>query len=142
MLLWCPACSARHIDAGEHVTKAHHTHACQICGHVWRPAIEPTVGVQYLPGFKNDALPIADAWTQMLEGDRELRRSIHQAIATALGVEMERLVVRIETGFGAAPITIVRVSLDGRLLAFDAGKVHGLFAELSANVHLKQEDMP
>ncbi len=38
---------------GEFATKPHHTHACQSCGMVWRPAIGPTVGVQFLPGFKN-----------------------------------------------------------------------------------------
>lgn len=59
MLLWCPECRARHIDTGIFVTKPHHTHACQTCGHVWRPAIVPTVGVQFLPGFKNE--PVADA---------------------------------------------------------------------------------
>ncbi len=46
--------SAGHVDLGEFATKPHHTHACQRCGHVWRPAIVPTVGVQFLPGFKND----------------------------------------------------------------------------------------
>jgi len=57
MLLWCPAhgCGERHIDVGEFATKVHHTHACQACGFVWRPAIEPTVGVQFLPGFKDEA---------------------------------------------------------------------------------------
>lgn len=54
MLLWCPECRGRHIDEGEFATKVHHTHACQHCGHVWRPAIVPTVGVQFLPGFKNE----------------------------------------------------------------------------------------
>lgn len=54
MLLWCPECCDRHIDEGEFATKSHHTHACQKCGHVWRPAIVPTLGVQFLPGFKND----------------------------------------------------------------------------------------
>ena len=34
-------------------TKPHHTHACQHCGHVWRPAIVNTVGVMFLQGFKN-----------------------------------------------------------------------------------------
>ena len=53
MLLTCPICSARHIDRGEFETKVHHTHACQTCGHVWRPAIVPTVGVQFLPGFRD-----------------------------------------------------------------------------------------
>jgi hypothetical protein len=54
MLLWCPQCTTRHIDEGEFATKPHHTHACQSCGHVWRPAIEPTYGVRFLPGFKNE----------------------------------------------------------------------------------------
>ena len=54
MLLWCPECSERHIDVGNFATKPHHTHACQSCGHVWRPAIVPTVGVRFLPGFKNE----------------------------------------------------------------------------------------
>jgi hypothetical protein len=53
MLLWCPECGDRHIDVGEFATKVHHTHACQSCGMVWRPAVIPTVGVQWLPGFKN-----------------------------------------------------------------------------------------
>lgn len=53
LLLWCPECGERHIDVGAFATKSHHTHACQRCGHVWRPAIIPTVGVQFLPGFKN-----------------------------------------------------------------------------------------
>jgi hypothetical protein len=53
MLLHCPMCSERHFDEGEFATKPHHTHACQVCGHVWRPAVVPTVGVRFLPGFKN-----------------------------------------------------------------------------------------
>lgn len=56
MLLWCPGCGARHVDVGEFATKEHHSHACQSCGHVWRPAIVATVGVQFLPGFKNDGV--------------------------------------------------------------------------------------
>ncbi len=51
MLLWCPSCPARHIDSIN--IKAHHTPACQHCGMVWRPAIEQTIGVQFLPGFKD-----------------------------------------------------------------------------------------
>jgi uncharacterized Zn finger protein len=57
MLLWCPECCERHIDVGEFATKPHHTHACQHCGHVWRPAIVPTTGVKFLPGFKNEESP-------------------------------------------------------------------------------------
>lgn len=54
MILHCPMCHARHIDKGEFATKPHHTHACQSCGLAWRPAIHPTVGVQFLPGFKDE----------------------------------------------------------------------------------------
>lgn len=53
MILTCPMCNARHIDVGTFAVKLHHTHACQSCGHVWRPAIEPTCGVRFLPGFKD-----------------------------------------------------------------------------------------
>jgi hypothetical protein len=52
MILFCPN-GHRHIDEGEYATYPHHTHACQTCGIVWRPAIVQTVGVQFLPGFKN-----------------------------------------------------------------------------------------
>lgn len=52
--LHCPACGELHIDEGEFADKVHHTHACQSCGEVWRPAVEPTVGVRFLPGFKNE----------------------------------------------------------------------------------------
>lgn len=51
MLLWCPECGGRHIDEGEFVTRVHHTHACQHCGMVWRPSVEATRGVRFLPGF-------------------------------------------------------------------------------------------
>lgn len=53
MYLTCPKCNARHIDEGAFVHKPHHTHSCQSCGLTWRPAIGYTVGVQFLPGFKN-----------------------------------------------------------------------------------------
>lgn len=55
MRLNCPACGELHVDEGEFATKPHHTHACQHCGMVWRPAVVPTVGVYFLPGFKNGA---------------------------------------------------------------------------------------
>lgn len=62
MYLTCPKCGARHVDAGEFATKPHHTHSCQECGLTWRPAVVPTVGVQFLPGFKDERkLPSADA---------------------------------------------------------------------------------
>lgn len=55
MLLACPMCHERHIDEGAFATEiVHHTHACQHCGMAWRPAIVPTIGVRFLPGFKNE----------------------------------------------------------------------------------------
>ncbi len=54
MRIICPECGELHIDEGEFATKAHHTHACQACGCVWRPAVVATVGVRFLPGFKNE----------------------------------------------------------------------------------------
>lgn len=54
MLLYCPECKARHYDEGIWRKKHHHTHACQHCGFVWRPAVCNTVGVKFLNGFKND----------------------------------------------------------------------------------------
>lgn len=56
----CPICRTLHVDGlAEDGTdwskKPHHTHACQECGHVWRPAIVNTIGVRFLPGFKNEA---------------------------------------------------------------------------------------
>jgi hypothetical protein len=53
MRLLCEACRELHIDEGEFATRPHHTHACQHCGSVWRPAVVATVGVQFLPGFLN-----------------------------------------------------------------------------------------
>ena len=53
MLIWCPMCHARHIDEGEFATKPHSTHSCQSCGFSWKPSKADTVGVQFLPGYKN-----------------------------------------------------------------------------------------
>lgn len=58
--LECPACGDLHVDEGEFATRPHHTHACQHCGAVWRPAVVPTVGVRFLPGFKNVAPEASD----------------------------------------------------------------------------------
>lgn len=54
MRITCPDCGALHIDEGEWATRVHHTHSCQGCGLTWRPAVVPTVGVRFLPGFKNE----------------------------------------------------------------------------------------
>ena len=64
MRLPCEKCGQLHIDEGEFAEKSHHTHACQCCGHTWRPAIVPTVGVRFLPGFQN--VDHAPDWSHVL----------------------------------------------------------------------------
>ncbi len=71
MILHCPECGARHIDDGAFATKPHHTHSCQECGLTWRPAVVPTVGVQFLPGFKNASPAGPDAVTPASAIDNE-----------------------------------------------------------------------
>lgn len=55
--LYCPAtltavdgtqrmCGFRHIDEGMWAHRPHKTHVCKACGHHWRPAAMPTVGVK------------------------------------------------------------------------------------------------
>lgn len=44
----CEKCNELHVDEGEWVLKPHHTHECQKCGHVWRPAKFNTTGVRFL----------------------------------------------------------------------------------------------
>jgi hypothetical protein len=63
MRLPCPKCGELHIDEGEFATKSHHTHSCQHCGLTWRPAVVATVGVRFLPGFRND---VAVDWKGVL----------------------------------------------------------------------------
>jgi predicted RNA-binding Zn-ribbon protein involved in translation (DUF1610 family) len=54
MILTCPSCGERHIDEAAFEKVAHHTHACQGCGMVWRPAKVNTHGVRFLPGYTNE----------------------------------------------------------------------------------------
>lgn len=53
MILTCPSCGERHIDEEAFEKVAHHTHACQGCGLIWRPAKVNTHGVWFLPGYTN-----------------------------------------------------------------------------------------
>lgn len=48
MRIRCEMCGTLHIDEGEFATKPHHTHQCEVCGLVWRPAVENTLGVKFL----------------------------------------------------------------------------------------------
>ena len=60
MILHCPGvgedgtvCGARHIDRNEFASRPHKSHSCQRCGFTFSPAAVPTVGVQFLPGYKD-----------------------------------------------------------------------------------------
>lgn len=79
MLLWCPMCGARHLDEGEFATKPHHTHACQECGMVWRPAIVNTTGVMFLPGFKN-AVALPSSNDVLAEANRRVCRDLAESL--------------------------------------------------------------
>ncbi len=87
MVLTCPFCGGRHIDEGEFVTKPHHTHACQHCGMVWRPCIEPTVGVQFLPGFKNEQIVFTDEEKQSILGARMIEAI--KSVRARLGIPLK-----------------------------------------------------
>jgi len=63
LILHCPECHVRHVDTGVFATKVHHTHECQSCGFTWRPAVPPTVGVQFLPFQRAVALNRLDCRT-------------------------------------------------------------------------------
>ena len=80
----CPSCGELHVDAGKFATKPHHTHACQSCGMVWRPALIATVGVRFLPGFKDE--PFAWLKTKHMTGMEKV-----WAQAKALQVSDRRL---------------------------------------------------
>lgn len=44
LTLWCPLCSAMHVDAGEWSSRLHRTHLCLDCGHTWAPSYFYTFG--------------------------------------------------------------------------------------------------
>ena len=51
MRLHCPECHALHVDGPQ--MAPHRTHACQVCGALWAPAVVETRGVRFLPGCKD-----------------------------------------------------------------------------------------
>jgi len=99
MLLWCPLCRTKHVDVGAFATKAHKDHACQnlACGLVWRPAKVATVGVDCLPGYKDEApqaaVPMLDGKTtpeQAMEIRRQMTRGDLEAALRGAGWTQEQ----------------------------------------------------
>lgn len=85
MLLNCPACGARHVDVGRFATEPHRVHVCQGCGQHFQPALVPTIGVQFLPGCRDEVaepltreqarharnrLPVGRKWRHRVTGQR------------------------------------------------------------------------
>jgi hypothetical protein len=89
MRLFCEVCHTQHIDAGEFATKPHHTHACQFCGLTWRPSVEFTVGVQFLPGFKdmNAIVEPAGGAALELEASKARERMLSEIDSVLHGTE-------------------------------------------------------
>jgi len=86
----CPECGLLHVDKGKFATTPHHTHSCQGCGMTWRPAVVDTVGVQFLPGFKDEVEIVLCA-----EEAEAARRSpkvaaMYQRIGEAAGRHVEK----------------------------------------------------
>jgi predicted RNA-binding Zn-ribbon protein involved in translation (DUF1610 family) len=77
MRLNCPECGELHIDEGAFATKPHHTHACQACGMVWRPAVRNTVGVRFLPGYKGEPAPGVVSVTSETRGECSNEVAVH-----------------------------------------------------------------
>jgi hypothetical protein len=92
MILFCPVCHERHLDENGFGEKPHHTHACQHCGFVWRPSVIPTVGVQFLPGFKN-----GQPKTSELEPSESIPCSTPDCDRIALNYECQDMVRRCAT---------------------------------------------
>jgi hypothetical protein len=120
MRLPCPSCGALHLDVGEFATKVHHTHSCQACGMTWRPAVVATVGVDFLPGFRNDvSIPtLEEAEAELVEayGSKE---------------KADEAVGRVLSG-----ITNARLSaLEKRLAALEPGGANDALVRLRAHAH-------
>jgi len=128
MLLWCPACGRRHIDEGVWVTKPHASHACQHCGMVWKPCLEPTVGVEFLPGTKDKTCAGMTFPARGLGVARHLSRSEleehiaeWEAVYDRLGLTSDENAHRPENG---DPLSLLRDELRKRIRLPDIVQEH------------------
>ena len=129
MLVGPCACGAFHFWAdvesraaqalAEFATKPHHTHSCQECGLTWRPAIGPTVGVQFLPGFKNGGVEGASV--------QKYRDRV---------IQLESLIARIEMTHVLSPTTrrLVEYVFDTSIAMVESGQFSETVVPLEALV--------
>lgn len=120
MRLPCEKCGTLHIDVGRFATKPHHTHTCQNpqCGLTWRPAIGPTVGVRFLPGFQNDPPATGNAATP------HFRWRLDDPVVVT--ETKERGIIRLRKSYsdGSAPGIEYEVELlTGDFISFDERKL-------------------
>jgi len=116
LLLRCPLCHIRHVDRGENAVKHHKVHACQnpACGHLWQPALVPTVGVEVLPGCL-DPLPAGACLPEVAEARPDAgeddRAQLARALAEAKRDARERIAQSVEgaivTGVSTAGVAQV-----------------------------------
>lgn len=66
LLLHCPRCLKQHVDEGHFATHPHKVHACQFCGLGFVASKQPSVGVQFFDGWKND---VPSPWTFKVDKD-------------------------------------------------------------------------
>lgn len=73
LLLWCPLCSALHVDTGAWASRPHRTHLCLECGWTWTPNYFYTFG----------RLPLT-AWERARAGAMVAKRLLKAALSAAL----------------------------------------------------------
>lgn len=79
MLLFCPMCGVKHVDAPDERTPdwtnpPHKSHLCHGCGCIWRPADVPTEGVEAIATVgKSDTIDLNAASTLSREPQGDVR---------------------------------------------------------------------
>lgn len=73
LTLWCPLCSALHVDTGVWAEQKHRTHLCLDCGHTWAPSYFYTFG----------RLPVT-AYERAKAAAMELKRLAKRLLSIAL----------------------------------------------------------
>lgn len=110
--IFCPQCSAPHVDEGEWATSRHHkTHQCQSCGHEWQPFRFATVGIAH-PAHDVDGMKAAlepFAWVGSWLFARDLPDDTPMVTVTGAGKD-----VQLTRGmFKAAHTALAALNLKG-----------------------------
>ena len=95
LLLFCPHCATQHVDGPQPAKQwnnpPHRSHLCHVCGHVWRPADVPTVGVAAIATRgQDDGSPIPAGLETVRDLTRRLAREQELHASTQALVDVER----------------------------------------------------